>query len=205
LTEVETVVEARTPPEGMLFDIGAIGFREEREVARRTVQERCEAAAEKVTGTGQPAVIWCHRNAEGDLLEKLIPDSQQVSGVDTDDSKEEKFDAFKRGETRVLITKPVIGAWGLNWEHCARVVYFPSHSYEQYYQAVRRCWRFGQTRPVVVDMIRTDGDEGVLANLQRKSIAADKMFIDLVAHMNNAVKRDQDAGFTKGMEVPTWL
>jgi hypothetical protein len=205
LSERETVVTARTPKQGMLFDVAAIGFREEREVTARTVQERCEAAAEKVWATGQPAVIWCHRNAEGDLLEKLIPDAQQVSGDDEDDSKEEKFAAFKSGATRVLITKPKIGAWGLNWEHCAHVVYFPSHSYEQYYQAVRRCWRFGQTRPVIVDLVRTDGDGAVLENLKRKSLAADKMFSDLVAQMNDAIKWDRDKGFTKKMEVPSWL
>ena len=205
LKERETVVTARTPREGMLFDLPANGFHEEREVTRRTIEERCEAAAEKVAGTGRPAVMWCHLNDEGDLLEKLIPDAQQVSGKDSDDSKEEKFAAFKSGETRVLITKPKIGAWGLNWEHCAHVVYFPSHSYEQYYQAVRRCWRFGQTRKVVVDIVRTDGDENVLRNLRRKAEAADKMFSDLVDNMNDALGVKIDRSYNKKVEVPKWL
>lgn len=201
----DTIVRARVTRPGYLFDLPAIGFHEEREVTRRSIQERCEAAAEKVAGTGQPAVIWCHLNDEGDLLAKLIPDSVQVSGRDSDESKEEKFGAFKTGQVRVLVIKPVIGAYGLNWEHCAHVVYFPSHSYERFYQAVRRCWRFGQTRPVVVDIIRTDGDAAVLENLQRKSIAADKMFADLVEMMGEAMAVKRDREYTEVVEVPSWL
>lgn len=205
LVDRETVVTARTPKPGMLFDLPANGFHEEREVTRRTINERCEMAASKVSDTDQPAVVWCHLNDEGDLLAKLIPDCQQVSGRDSDDCKEEKFAAFKHGQTRVLVTKPKIGAWGLNWEHCAHVVYFPSHSYEQYYQAVRRCWRFGQTRQVLVDIIRTDGDENVLKNLQRKAIAADKMFSDLVSHMNDAVTVKIDRSYNQKERIPQWL
>lgn len=205
LEERETVVTARVPRPGYLFDMPAIGFHEEREVTRRTIQERCEATAEKVADTGRPAVVWCHLNDEGDFLERLIPDALQVSGSDSDDTKEERFAAFKSGECRVLVCKPKIGAWGLNWEHCSHVTYFPSHSYEQYYQAVRRCWRFGQTRPVLVDIVRTDGDANVLANLQRKARAADKMFSDLVSHMNDAIKIDHSRTFTRETEVPAWL
>jgi hypothetical protein len=205
LSEHETIVTARKPRKGQLFDFPAIGFHEQREVTRRTIQERCEAAAEKVAGTDQSAVIWCHLNDEGDTLEKLIPDALQVSGGDSDEIKEERFNAFRTGECRVLITKPKIGAWGLNWEHCAHVVYFPSHSYEQYYQAVRRCWRFGQTRPVVVDIIRTDGDAAVLENLQRKSVAADKMFSDLVTYMREGTIVARSRIYEKKEEVPAWL
>lgn len=205
LKERETVVRARVPRSGYLFDLPAIGFHEEREVTHRTIQERCEASTAKVAGTGQPAVIWCHLNDEGDLLAKMIPDATQVSGRDSDESKEEKFAAFKSGQCRVLIIKPVIGAWGLNWEHCAHIVYFPSHSYERYYQAVRRCWRFGQTRPVIVDIVRTDGDSAVLANLQRKAKAADKMFSDLVTHMNESMGIDNRRAYEIRVEVPSWL
>jgi hypothetical protein len=205
LEERETVVTARLPRPGYLFDLPAIGFHEEREVTRRTIQERCEAAAAKVIGTDRPAVVWCHRNAEGDLLADMIPNAVQVSGNDNDEVKEERFNTFKLGQSRILITKPKIGAWGLNWEHCAHVVYFPSHSYEQYYQAVRRCWRFGQTRPVVVDVIRTDGDAAVLANLRRKGTAADRMFSDLVAHMNDALAIERSRAHETIVRIPTWL
>lgn len=205
IEERESVVRARVVRQGYLFDLPAIGLQEEREVTRRTLHERCEAVAEKVADTGRPAVIWCHLNDEGDLLERLIPDGSQVSGADSDERKEERFVAFKGGQCRVLIIKPKIGAWGLNWEHCSHVTYFPSHSYEQYYQAVRRCWRFGQTRPVVVDIIRTDGDAAVLANLQRKAAAADRMFTDLVGHMNDATAVGRSRSYSGQVEVPGWL
>jgi hypothetical protein len=205
LVERETVVTARTPRPGQLFDLAAVGFQEEREVTRRTIRERCDAAAATVADTGASAVVWCHLNAEGDLLERLIPGAVQVSGADADDIKEERFAAFASGQARVLVCKPKIGAWGLNWQHCAHVVYFPSHSYESYYQAVRRCWRFGQTRPVVVDLVRTDGDAAVLANLQRKAAQADRMFTDLVAHMTDARAVDRERGYAARVEVPRWL
>ena len=205
LIEQRTIVKAREPKLGMLFDIPAIGLQEEREVRRRTLAERCEVAAEKVIGTNQPAVLWCHLNDEGDMLASLIPDGLQISGADSDESKEEKFEAFRTGQLRVLITKPKIGAWGLNWQHCNHVVYFPSDSYEQYYQAVRRCWRFGQEKAVLVDLIHTDAQERMLENLLRKSKAADEMFISLVSHMNEAIQINRSNYVTKKVEVPIWL
>jgi hypothetical protein len=198
-------VETRTVKPGMLFDLPAQGFHEEREVTRRTIQERCETVAELVADTGQPAVVWCHLNDEGDLLETLIPDAQQVSGKDSDDAKESKFAAFTDGDLRVLITKPRIGAWGLNWQHCNHLTFFPSHSYEQYYQAVRRCWRFGQTRPVEVDIVATEGEVEVQQNLQRKSDAADQMFSSLVRHMNQSLSIDRSDTYDVPVEVPAWL
>jgi hypothetical protein len=136
------IVETGKPSPGMLFELPAIGWQEVKEERRRTIDERCEMVAGLVNDTGQPAVVWCSLNNEGDLLEKLIPDARQVSGRDNDDAKEEKFTAFSNGSLRVLITKPKIGAWGLNWQHCNHVTYFPTDSYEQWYQAVRRVWRF---------------------------------------------------------------
>ena len=203
--DVEHIVEARTLREGMLFSLPAVGLREEREERRRTLNERCEKAAELVNGTRDPAVVWCHLNPEGDRLEKLIPDAIQVSGKDSDDEKEEKLTAFSRGNARVCIIKPVIGAWGLNWQHCAHAIFFASHSFEQYYQGVRRNWRFGQKRSVTVDNIVSEGERGVLLNLQRKSAAADKMFSSLVAQMRDALAIDRDRIFDKKEEVPSWL
>ena len=147
---------------------------------------------------------WCHLNDESATLTKLIPGAVEVSGADSPESKEEKLIAFTNGEIRALVTKPKIGAWGLNWQHCQRMTYFPSHSYEQWYQAVRRCWRFGQTQDVIVDVIATEGGRNVLANLERKSTQADEMFSQLVAHMNQA--RDIEIrNYDHEIEVPTWL
>ena len=199
------LVVSRSAPEGMLFPIRAVGLQEQRDERRRTVAERCERAAELVESTGRPALIWCHLNIEGDLLKEIIPDAEQVAGSDTDDAKEDRLTRFAEGDLRALVTKPKIGAWGLNLQICSHVVYFPSHSYEQYYQAVRRCWRFGQTRPVVVDVIATEGDAAVMESLDRKAIAAYKMFDRLVAQMNSARSLNCSLRFDAEEEIPTWL
>lgn len=189
----------------MLFALPAVGLKEQREERRRTIEERCAMVARLVNDTGEPALVWCHPNDEGDLLESLIPDAVQVSGADSDDAKEEKLLAFADGKARVLVTKPKIGGFGLNFQHCAHVTFFPSHSFEQYYQGVRRCWRFGQKRPVRVDVITTEGERNVLANLQAKAAKADAMFTNLVAEMNRAMHIDRASDFTRKEELPPWL
>ena len=200
----ERVVTARAARTDTLFDLPAIGLREERDEARRTIEERCEMV-EELLRDANPAVAWCQLNAEGDLLTSLIDGAVQIKGGDHPDQKEETLVAFSNGEIRVLITKPVIGAWGLNWQHCNRMTFFPSHSYEQYYQAVRRSWRFGQTRPVQVDLITTEGGARALANLQRKAAQADRMFESLVAHMRDALAIQRDQDYDVRGEIPAWM
>lgn len=190
--------------DGTLFSVAATGLHEERDELKRSLAERCEKAAE-LLADAQPGIAWCQLNAEGDLLAKLIPGAVQVSGSDNPDVKEERLAAFSRGEIRVLVTKPALGAWGLNWQHCHRMTYFPSHSYEQHYQAVRRCWRFGQQSPVTVDVITTPGGSRALESLQRKASQADRMFEELVAHMKDALAVDRSATYDKIAEVPSWL
>jgi len=205
LNEIEHLVDTDNLRDGMLFALPAVGLKEQREERRNTVQERCGEVAKLVNDTGEPALVWCHLNDEGDMLESMIPDAVQVAGSDSDDRKEERLEAFAMGKARVLITKPKIGAWGLNFQHCNHVTFFPSHSFEQYYQAVRRCWRFGQKRDVRVDIITTDGERGVMKNLQRKADQADQMFSRLVAEMNHAKGITQVNQMTKRVEVPSWL
>jgi superfamily II DNA/RNA helicase len=205
LNEVEHLVEADSLAEGMLFALPAVGLKEQRDERRRTVKERCERVAALVNNTGEPALVWCHLNEEGDTLENMIPDAVQVSGSDSDERKEDRLEAFADGRARVLITKPKIGAWGLNFQHCNHVTFFPSHSFEQYYQAVRRCWRFGQKRAVRVDIVTTEGERGVMRNLQRKADQADAMFSRLVAEMNNALAIESANNMTKKVQVPAWL
>jgi len=204
LEEQEHVVKARIIRDGMLFDLPAVGLYEEREERRRTIKERCEKVAELVDHKEQ-ALVWCHLNDEGNLLEKLIPDAVQVSGSDSDDKKEERLLAFADGKVRCLITKPKIGAWGLNLQGCAHVTVFPSHSYEQYYQGVRRCWRFGQTRKVHVDIVSTEGSARAMASIQRKSKQADQMFSALVEYMKDELHIKRDREYTEKEEVPQWL
>jgi len=205
LVECDHIVKADSLADGFLFALPAVGLTEQREERRRTIEERCEKVAELVSNTGQPFVSWCHLNVEGDMLEKMVPAAVQVSGTDSDEEKEEKFLAFSSGQARGMITKPKIGAWGLNWQHCNHVTTFPSHSFEQYYQGVRRCWRFGQTRPVHVDIVTTEGEMSVLENLQRKAKAADQMFSALVEQMHRSISIDRAKSFTIQEEVPEWL
>lgn len=205
LIEREHIVEAATLAEGALFATPAIGLKEQREERRRTVSERCDLAASIANATTDPVLLWCHLNDEGDTLEKLITDAVQVSGTDSDEKKEDKLLGFAQGKYRVLVTKPKIGAWGLNYQHCAKQVYFPSHSFEQYYQSIRRCWRFGQTRAVEVDIIASEGEVGILKNLQRKAEQADQMFASLVAEMNNAVPIGQSPAHDMPIKLPSWL
>lgn len=197
------VVQARTAREGTLFDVPAVGLAEEREEAKRTITERCEMAA-AILADASPGIAWCHYNPESELLTRLIDGAVEVTGSDPPEVKEERLAAFARGEIRVLVTKPRIASWGLNYQNCHRMTYFPDHSFEARYQAIRRCWRFGQAEPVIVDDITTRGGERVLANLKRKAIQADRMFTALTGHMREAQATERGQSHDKEAEVPRW-
>jgi len=205
LVETEVVVESRTMRDGMLFELPATDMREEREERRRTIAERCEMAAEIANGHDGASVLWCELNTEGDLLAKLTDDCVQISGSLKDEQKEEYLIGFATGQIKRLVTKPKIGAWGMNWQHCHNVVMFPSHSFEQYYQAVRRCYRFGQKNPVALTMIVTDGERGIIDNLQRKKLQTEKMFQSLVTHMHDSMHLATVDYFGEKETVPSWL
>jgi len=198
------VVRCPDPLSGYLFAMVARTLKEQREERKRTIDERCAMVA-KLVDHDKPAVAWCQYNAEGDALTKMIPDAVQVAGCQSDDEKADKLNGFSQGAFRVLVTKPKIGAWGMNWQHCGHHTFFPSHSFEQYYQAIRRSLRFGRTEPVRVDIVTTEGEAGVTANLQKKQRNADIMFDRLVASMNRSLHVTQDDKHTKTMEVPKWL
>lgn len=188
-----------------LIVLPAVGLKEVRNERKATVQERCEKVAELVNNSQEFAVVWCNLNKEGDLLEKLIPDAVQVSGRDNADIKERKLIGFTQKQHRVLITKPKIGAWGLNWQHCNHVTFFPNYSYEQYYQAIRRCWRFGQTRPVHIDLVYTHGDRNSIRNLRRKQEQADDMFTSIVHEMSHSLQIKDSTNPIAEMEKPSWV
>lgn len=196
-------VEPKTPPEGWLFTIPAFGLNQERAERRRTLDERSELVA-KLTADSDSAVVWCHLNSEGDRLEKEIKGSVQVKGSQEMDEKEELILAFLNGQARVLVTKPKCAGLGLNMQHCAHVVTFVTHSYEQFYQCVRRCWRFGQKRPVTLDVIATEGEVNVRKNMDRKEKLATTMFESVVKHMNDALVT-RNGKHTTPVEVPKWL
>ena len=147
-------------------------------------------------------------NGEGisfDYLEKIIPGAVQISGRDTLERKEDKLIDFSNGNIQTLITKPKMRAWGLNWQHCNHAIFFPSHSYEQYYQAVRRFYRFGQKRKVYIDMVTTEGEAIVYKNVKRKAKQADQMFTQLVKYMNDYHEIKAKAHNNYKINLPQWI
>lgn len=205
LTTVEHIVSARTPNTEFLFDMQAVGLEEQRAERRRTITERCEMAAQLVTHTGKPAIMWCHLNEEGTTMAKMVPDAVEVCGSDSDEFKEETFEAFCAGQIRVIVTKPSIAGMGLNFQHCAHQTFFPSHSFEQWYQSVRRSWRFGQKSPVRIDVISSQGEAGVLNNMKRKQDQADAMFAKMVSLLNHEIKIEKQKKHTENQTTPIWL
>lgn len=203
LRQRDHVVIPKTPPEGMLFTPEVFGLNQEREERRRTMDERCGLVAD-LAKTGDFVFIGCHLNVEGDVIEKMIPDAVQVAGKNSDDEKEERLLAFSKGQIRVLISKPKIAAWGMNYQHCNHVITFASHSYEQFYQFIRRCYRFGQARPVTVDIISTEGEQNVRDNMKRKADAASQMFTELVKYMKEATWLD-GTKYEAEVKLPKWL
>jgi len=202
----ETIVECPRDDDDGFFVVPAETNRDQLAERRKTLRQRCECVAEKLSEDSRSSgLAWCHLNQEADLLEKIIPDALQVSGSMPDDLKEERFIAFSSGQLRVLVVKPKIGAFGLNWQHCSRMTFFPSHSYEQFYQGVRRCWRFGQTKPVIVDIVTTEGEIGVMKNLQRKSEAADRMFDNLVRVIGREMHLKRSTSGISRVDVPDWV
>jgi len=192
------------PLDGQLFAMPVRGLPMEREEKKATIKERCDLAAELIT-KHDCGVSWCQFNAEAEYLSQIIPGAVNLSGSDKDEAKEEKFLAFKSGEIKYLVTKPKIAALGINWQHCAATTYFDDYSYEQYYQAVRRFWRFGQKRDVTVYQIGTTSLSNVANARKRKAEAADKMFFEMMEHMIDAQKHNKIFKETLKAELPTWL
>lgn len=203
---VHEVVLPSPVPAGRLFVDAAVTLDEQRKERRETLRDRCEAVSEIANSKREPFIGWCSLNPEGELLQTLIDDCIDISGAMSDEEKEESFQAFRDGQVRCIVTKPSMAAFGLNWQHCNRMSFFPSHSHEQYYQALRRCWRFGQKRDVDVHIVTTEAEHGVLSNLQRKERQAEAMFDAIIGNM----KAYYSGGIsnynpTKAMEAPRWL
>jgi hypothetical protein len=184
--EVETIsVDADSVTEDRLFSVPVATMAERRQARRESIPHRVEIAAALVNESDEPWVVWCDLNAESDALACAISDAVEVRGSDHPDAKEERLVAFSQGQSRVIVTKPSIAGWGLNWQHCANVLFVGlSDSYEQYYQAVRRCWRFGQTHSVRVVIVASNREQAVLENVRRKERQAMEMFEEIVEAMN---------------------
>ena len=200
------IVESETVADGMLFALPAVGLKEQREARTRTIGERCELAAKIVSERKTTSVAWVHTNAESKLVTDMIDGAVELTGSEQDEAKEEKLKAFRRGEFKVMVTKPILAGYGHNWQHCNHQTVFPSHSFEQYYQCVRRSWRFGQKSSVDIDVVTTQADEAVLKNLQRKTKMAEEGFDKMVELMSDFMTKERkDYNPTHQATLPSWL
>ena len=172
------------PLDGHMFAGIAQTLTERREAKRGSLESRIKTAADLVNSHDRPAIVWCHLNDESKALAKAIPDAIEVTGSMSADEKERAIMAFTHGEKRVIVTKPSICGFGMNWQHCADMVFAGlDDSFETFYQAIRRCYRFGQSRIVSVHLVSSESEGAVKANLERKQAQANDMAESMVQHM----------------------
>jgi hypothetical protein len=167
-----------------LFNIIAKDFNEIRHEQKQTETERCEKAIE--LASGKTSVYWCNTNNESALLKHADKEAVEIIGSQSIERKEEILLAFANGEIKRIITKAKMTSMGLNWQHCNHSVFFPTWSYEQYYQAIRRFWRFGQKRDVTIDMIISDGQTRVIEALEQKTKKAIELHRNLTENVNRS-------------------
>jgi superfamily II DNA or RNA helicase len=199
---------------GLLFVEEAAGLMAQREARRVSIDARVAACAELVNADRERWGVWCDLNAESLALAKAIPDAVEVTGSMDVDSKEAALEAFIDGKHRVLDSKGSICGFGVNLQFCHKVAFVGvSHSWETWFQTIRRFWRFGQTEPVDVHIFASEAEGAVVANLKRKDEAAREMALALAAETREAVRsevlgatRTVDAYDPKTpMTVPDWV
>jgi hypothetical protein len=186
-----------------MFNMIAQRLPEVREENKLTIEHRCQKAVQ-LTSEYDTSVYWCNLNAEGDLIQDLDDNAYQIKGSMGLDEKEEILINFFNGSIKKLITKPKMTAFGLNWQHCGHLTYFPTFSYEQYYQAIRRCWRFGRTGKVIADIVFSDGQKRVLDSLMAKTVKANELFSKLNTNINQKFEITSKE-FSKPIITPSFL
>jgi hypothetical protein len=211
---VEHVVESGELLEGHLFPVVAQSLTERRQAKKSSIDGRLEVAARLANEHRGPVIVWVHLNEESERLTKMIHGAVEVTGSMTPDQKEKNIMAFARGHARVIVSKASIMGFGLNFQHCNGMVFAGmDDSFESYYQAVRRCYRFGQKREVTVHIITADTEGAVKDNIARKQEQSDVMASEMIGFMRDLTKR-QIHGATSGTEVykpsvpivlPDWL
>lgn len=208
------VVEADYKPDGQLFATGLSGITERSHVRKVTAAARVEAATALVAGeSSEPWLVWCGLNDESTALTDAIAEAVEVKGADKPETKAEALTGFANGKVRVLVTKPSIAGFGMNFQRCARMVFVGlGDSYEQYYQAIRRCWRFGQTRDVRAYIVVSDVERPIYDNVLRKEQEAQNLQAEVVANVAEferaeiaTVNARDNFTPTTPMEVPAWL
>jgi DNA modification methylase len=186
----EHVVESGEPLDGQLFAGIAQTLTERRDAKRKSMTERISITAALVNSHSRPSIVWCHLNDESKALTAAMPDAIEVTGSMTADEKEKAIMAFTHGEKRVLVSKASICGFGMNWQHCSDMVFAGlDDSYESFYQAIRRCYRFGQSKIVNVHLVSAESEGAVKANLERKQAQADDMAQSMVDHMRELTKQ----------------
>lgn len=201
--------------QGALFTVEARTLEEQRAARRASMPERV-AAAERIVSAepNEQWLVWCDLNDESGALAKALADAVEVRGSDTVEHKEDSLHGFAQGRVRVLVSKPSIAGWGMNFQSCARVVFVGlSHSFEAWYQAIRRTYRFGQTRPVECYVVTSDAEGRVVANLKRKQADAEAMSAGMVEHTADITRAELRATSrdateykpTVRMRVPAWV
>ena len=193
LNIIEHVISTNNPPPGMLFAFEAQTLQERRNARKNSTHDRCELACKIIKNdkSGEQYLIWCNLNNEASTVTSLIDGAVEVSGSDTDDHKKNSLFSFADGSIKTLVTKPKIAGFGMNWQNCHNVIFLGlSDSYEQFYQAVRRCWRFGQKKQVNVHIILSDQEMSVLENINRKERDAENMAIEMVKNMSAITKNE---------------
>lgn len=212
--KIETInqIEGFTP-DGYLFPVAASTLEEQRKVKRNSISARVQACADLVNSrTSGHWIVWAELNDEADALEKAIQGAVQIAGSDNPDEKERRLIEFSQGKIRALVTKASIAGFGMNWQHCNQMAFVGlSHSYEDLYQAIRRCWRFGQKQPVDVFLFMVDGEQAILENLKRKETEAVRMAENLkehVAELNKinikALEKESDTYKVRSVSEGDW-
>lgn len=213
LSMYQHTVETETAPE-FLFAVEAKSLKERQQARRDSVEDRAAKCAELVNADNEQWLVWCNLNDEADALKKLIPDAVEIRGSDKPEVKEQAAVDFAAGNIRVLISKPLIFGMGLNFQLCHKMAFVGlSDSFEQYYQAVRRSWRFGQTKPVDVHIITADTEGAVAENIQRKERQFNEMLHGMIAVTQDITKANIHATHRQtnaynpheDMILPPWL
>lgn len=179
--------------EGRLFAVEAQTLSERQQARRESVDERVQMCADLVNASTEPWIVWCGLNSESAALANAIPDAVEVTGSDSAEHKAKAMLDFSEGRIRVLVSKSSICGWGMNWQHCRNVAFVGiSDSWEQYYQAIRRCWRFGQERPVTAHVIVSETEGAVVANIERKERVATALLDGLIAEVAKHIHLEPD-------------
>lgn len=203
------------PAEGQLFNDTARTLTERRGARRQSIEERVTLARQTAGNLTDKWAIWCNLNDEQDALEEIFGDScVSIRGSTPDDERVELERQWRLGAKQVMVSKASVFGYGMNWQHCRKVIYFPDDSWEKWFQAIRRFWRFGQTQQVDVTVILSQAESAILENLKRKEKEAAEMYKNLVSHMAEISKSNLKAGSArtkldykpkKEMKLPDWL